>query len=108
MPLRAKPHHTRLERQFRWLERTTPAARGPLKVLRTRGARLIRVPLAVALILGGFLAILPFLGLWMLPVGLLLLAIDIPALRPLVANTIVRVRRRISLWTRRYRGRNRR
>jgi hypothetical protein len=32
---------------------------------------------------GEFLSFLPFLGLWMLPLGVLLLAIDVPIPRPL-------------------------
>jgi len=49
--------------------------------LRRPGRGWVRVPLAVLLILGGLLGFLPILGLWMLPLGLLLLAEDIPALR---------------------------
>jgi len=33
------------------------------------------------LIVGGFLSVLPFFGLWMLPLGLVLLAEDVPPLR---------------------------
>jgi hypothetical protein len=33
------------------------------------------------LILGGLLSFLPILGIWMLPLGLLLLAEDLPVLR---------------------------
>jgi len=35
----------------------------------------------VCLIPGGLLGFLPVLGLWMLPLGLLLLSIDVPILR---------------------------
>jgi hypothetical protein len=40
--------------------------------------------------LGGLFWFLPVLGLWMLPLGLLVLSIDIPAVR--------RLRRRIEIW----------
>jgi len=40
-----------------------------------------RVPLAVVLVLGGFVGFLPILGFWMLPVGVLLLAEDLPVLK---------------------------
>jgi hypothetical protein len=44
-----------------------------------------RVPLATALVVGGIFSFLPVLGLWMLPLGLMLIAQDIPFLRaPLV------------------------
>ena len=36
----------------------------------------LRVPLGLLLIVGGFLAILPLFGLWMTPLGLVLLAQD--------------------------------
>jgi hypothetical protein len=49
--------------------------------LRRPGAAWARVPLGVALIAGGLLGFLPILGFWMVPLGLLLLAEDIPALR---------------------------
>ena len=54
------------------------------------------LPIACCLILGSFLAILPVFGLWMLPLGLMLLAVDVPVLRPAVSNVLIRARRR--LW----------
>ncbi|MDR7038717.1 MULTISPECIES: hypothetical protein [Methylobacterium] len=41
----------------------------------------IRVGAAILLILGGIFSILPVLGLWMLPLGLALLAQDVPGLK---------------------------
>jgi hypothetical protein len=38
----------------------------------------LRLPLGLALFVGGFLAILPLFGMWMTPLGLLLLAQDFP------------------------------
>lgn len=49
--------------------------------LRRPGAGWVRVPLAAALILGGFVGFLPILGFWMLPIGVLLLAEDFPVLK---------------------------
>jgi hypothetical protein len=44
----------------------------------------LRVPLGILLIIGGFLAILPVFGLWMTPLGLILMAQDFgPARRGL-------------------------
>jgi hypothetical protein len=40
-----------------------------------------RIPIAVLLIAGGFLSFLPVLGLWMLPLGLVLFAQDVPPLQ---------------------------
>jgi hypothetical protein len=44
-------------------------------------ARWLRIPAGLLLIVGGFLSILPILGLWMLPLGLALLSEDIAPLR---------------------------
>ncbi|GJD50838.1 hypothetical protein OPKNFCMD_3586 [Methylobacterium crusticola] len=49
--------------------------------LRAPARRLVRIPAALLLILGGFLAILPIFGLWMLPLGLALLSEDIPGMK---------------------------
>ena len=44
--------------------------------------RLVRIALGVALIvLGGFFGFLPVLGYWMVPVGFLILATDVPPIR---------------------------
>jgi len=42
------------------------------------GNRLLRVVLGIALICGGLLGFLPILGFWMVPLGLAVLAVDIP------------------------------
>ncbi len=44
-------------------------------------SRWARIPAGVALILGGFFSILPVFGLWMFPLGLILLAEDLPIVR---------------------------
>jgi hypothetical protein len=41
----------------------------------------VRVPLAILLIVGGFIGFLPILGFWMIPLGLALLAQDVPFLQ---------------------------
>ena len=54
------------------------------------GSRLWRVVLGVALVLGGVLGFLPILGFWMIPLGFLILSIDLPIVR--------RLRRRVEVW----------
>ncbi len=44
-------------------------------------AKWLRIPLGLLLILGGFMGFLPLLGFWMVPLGVLLLAEDFPAIR---------------------------
>jgi hypothetical protein len=44
-------------------------------------SRWVRLPLGLVLIAGGFMSFLPILGLWMLPIGALLIGEDIPPVR---------------------------
>ena len=48
----------------------------------------VRIPLAVVLMAGGFVGFLPIFGFWMLPLGLALLAVDVPFLRPPMAKLL--------------------
>ena len=71
-----------LDRHFAWFEGKLP--KGPARFvgwLRKPSSRYVRIPLAILLILGGIFSILPVLGLWMLPLGLLLFAQDLPFLQ---------------------------
>lgn len=95
-------HEHRLRRQFEALERLLPIGKGIVRALRQRRYRLVRIPLALVLIPGGLLGFLPVLGFWMLPAGLLLLAVDIPAMRPAISAALIRGRRRVELWRRHY------
>jgi hypothetical protein len=54
------------------------------------GSRLWRVVLGGALVLGGMMGFLPILGFWMIPLGFLVLSIDLPIVR--------RQRRRVEVW----------
>lgn len=93
-------HSWRLNRQFDKLERKVPVAARILAFLRRPGARLIRVPLGILLVIGGIFSFLPVLGIWMLPLGLLLLAIDLPFLQPPVTWSIVKGQRTWTNWRR--------
>ena len=93
---------TRLHRQFDAIGRMAPISRRVTDPLLYGRLRWMRVPIACLLILGSFLAILPVFGVWMLPLGLMLLALDVPLLRPLVSSVLIRTRRRVALW--RHRG----
>jgi hypothetical protein len=43
--------------------------------------RWVRITIGILLVLGGFVGFLPILGFWMVPLGLLVLSMDIPAVR---------------------------
>lgn len=44
-------------------------------------SRALRLVIGTALVAGGVLGLLPVLGFWMLPLGLIVLAIDLPPVR---------------------------
>jgi len=54
----------------------------------------IRIGLGVGLIIGGLLGFLPVLGFWMIPLGLLVLSQDLPAVRRWRRSFVVRMERR--------------
>ena len=72
---------SRLHRQFDAIGRMAPASRRIIDPLLHGSLRRFRLPFAGLLILGSFLSILPVFGLWMLPLGLMLLALDVPPLQ---------------------------
>lgn len=102
-----KKKNRRLDRRFDKLEQALPnAMSGQLNWLRRPHARWVRIPLGLLLILGGVFSFLPVLGVWMLPLGLLLLAIDLPFLKGPVSRFMVWAERRWRLWQRRRRNRS--
>ncbi|MDB5561062.1 MAG: hypothetical protein JWN11_480 [Hyphomicrobiales bacterium] len=79
----------RLQRQFDELQSMLPSRlAGIVQWLRRPSAWLVRIPLGILLIVGGIFSFLPILGVWMLPLGLLLLALDLPFLQGPVVNGI--------------------
>ena len=88
----------RLDRQLDKLEEALPDQPSALLAwVRRPSHRLVRIPLAVLLCLGGVFSILPMLGAWMLPLGLMLLSIDLPVLQAPVNRAILWAER---LWIR--------
>jgi hypothetical protein len=83
-------HRRELRAAFKRLEQEIPEklARA-LRWLRHPKSRLVRIPVGLLFVVGGVFSFLPALGLWMLPIGLLLLAYDVPLLRrPMARFTI--------------------
>ena len=94
------PHRpdTELDEVFDRLSRDFPFAAGFIGWVRSPSARFVRIPLGLILILGGIFSFLPVLGIWMLPLGLLILAIDIRPLRRPVTRAVVWIEDKVRAW----------
>lgn len=94
-----------LRRAFQSLERELPErAAQAVRSLRHPDARWVRIPIGILSVIGGIFSFLPVLGIWMLPLGLLLIAYDVPVLRkPVGRFTIWSTQKWVSfrLWLRR-------
>lgn len=79
-----------LDLQFDRLQQRLP---GPFRKLvgwlRRPGSIWVRIPLAILFLGAGFLGFLPILGFWMAPLGVLLLAEDVPFLRSPIRRLMV-------------------
>lgn len=54
----------------------------------------VRLPLGVGLLAGGVLSFLPVFGIWMLPLGMVVLARDVPPLRRPTNSLLAWIERR--------------
>lgn len=66
------------------------------KVVDLPGNRVARIGLGVFLVLLGLVGFLPVLGFWMVPLGLIVLSVDIPVVRRINRRLTVAVSR---WWT---------
>ena len=75
-----------LNRYFEMIDRRVPVkVSQSIRWLRKPSSFVVRLVVAMLLILGGIFSFLPILGIWMLPLGLLFIAQDVPLLqKPLV------------------------
>jgi hypothetical protein len=89
---------SRLDLLFDRIATWAPFAAGFISWVRQPSSRLVRIPLAFLLIFGGIFSFLPILGVWMLPLGFLILALDIPPLQGPVVSTIEWVERKWAEW----------
>src|ERR1700730_14567742 len=97
-------HQAELDRHLACFEAKLPP--GPARFvgwLRKPSSRLVRIPLAILLIVGGIFSFLPILGLWMLPLGLVLFAQDVPILQKPIAKMLGWIERK---WIERQRTKN--
>lgn len=74
----------RLQTVVRWLRRPV--------------ARRVRIPAGLLLIMASVFSVLPILGLWMLPLGLVLLAEDVPPVRRATDRVLAWIERRRPHW----------
>jgi fatty acid desaturase len=72
----------------RWENRLPASLARFVRWLRQPSSGFVRIPVACGLILGGFVGFLPILGFWMIPLGLILLARDVPFLRGPIARLL--------------------
>ena len=98
-------HQKELDRHFAWFEKKLPPR--PAKFVswvRKPSSIYARIPIAILLVAGGFLSFLPVLGLWMLPLGLVLFAQDVPPLQKPMAQGLGWIERK---WLERQRAKAR-
>tara|TARA_B100000315_G_scaffold253695_1_gene293070 strand:- start:3113 stop:3388 length:276 start_codon:yes stop_codon:yes gene_type:complete len=55
----------------------------------------LRTLAGILLIIGGMFGFLPILGFWMIPVGLLLIALDIPVLRRSIQHWLLKLKQKL-------------
>jgi hypothetical protein len=94
----APKNAARLNRQFERIRRRFPLSGRFIDWVRRPSSRILRIPLGIVLVLGGIFSFLPVLGVWMLPLGLLMLAIDLPFLQHPLNTLILRGERRWKRW----------
>lgn len=76
-----------LDQAFDRLEREVPDRLSrAIRWLRDPKARKVRLPVGILFLVGGLLWFLPVVGLELIPIGLLLVALDVPFLRKPVAR----------------------
>jgi hypothetical protein len=89
-------HQKELDRHFDWFEKKLPPRPAKfVRWVRKPSSIYARVALAILLVAGGFLSFLPVLGLWMLPLGLVLFAQDVPVLQKPMANMLGWIERKL-------------
>lgn len=82
-------YRAEIDRHFAWFQtRLPPRFSAIVGWLRQPSSRLVRIPMALLLVVGGVFSILPILGLWMLPLGLVLIAQDVPFLQKPLALSL--------------------
>ena len=91
-----KPRKPNLDEELDVLQQRMP--KGVARVMRgvrSPSAKPYRIPAGIALTLGGVIGFMPILGFWMVPLGLAVLAQDVPVMRPPLARMIAWINRKL-------------
>jgi len=80
------------------VNRLPPRMSDTVTYLLKPSSRWVRIPSGALLVVGGVFSFLPVLGIWMLPLGLALLAEDVPALRASRSKVLDWVERKKPGW----------
>ena len=80
------------------IDRLPNRLRAAVRAVRQPSGRWLRIPAGLLLTAGGILGFLPILGVWMLPIGLTLLADDVPLLRSWRSRVLDWIERRHPEW----------
>jgi hypothetical protein len=87
------------ERRMNLLIHRLPASvQKPARWLRQPSSRWVRIPVGILLIIGSFLSILPVFGLWMLPLGMVMLAQDVPFIKRLIDRLLAWIEWKHPKW----------
>lgn len=104
MPGERESAQERLDRAYDGLEQEVPGrVAHAIRWLRRPSGRWVRMPLGVALVGSGMFGFLPVLGYEFIPLGLLLIAQDVPPLRGPVADGTLWLERKwveVRVWWR--------
>jgi hypothetical protein len=82
----------------RLIDRLPRFLRSSVRWLRQPSLIWLRIPAGILLIAGGLLSFLPILGLWMLPLGAMLLSDDLSSLRSWRTRLLDWMERRYPRW----------
>jgi hypothetical protein len=94
----ASRHHERERRLGLLIRRLPERLQAAVHWLRRPAARWVRIPAGLLLIVGSVFSILPILGIWMLPLGLVLLAEDVKLLRRGMDRVLAWIEHRRPHW----------
>ena len=87
------------ERRMNLLIDRLPASfQKPVRWLRQPSSRWVRIPVGILLIIGSFLSILPVFGLWMLPLGMVMLAQDVRFIKRLIDRLLAWIEWKHPKW----------